>query len=192
MAILGGVIGKRRLRVVYLLGSLLALAASLHAPTAYAAAGDPPIGSPAGAVYALPLEQGRAEGAPKGRDGTAAGEGGAAQGESGSLYRSENNFGSSSHVPGVAVGGGGGSGGGPTSGGGGAAGGGGPLPGGGGAAGAAGAAVGGAALAAGAAADSGNTSVPGSIVLLAAIALLAAAVGVLSRRFARGRAEPTH
>jgi hypothetical protein len=82
------------------------------------ATGDPPTGSPAGAVYELPLERGRAEAAPKGggtaapgAEGDAAGANGAAAndpdgggesgGEEGSLYRSENNFGSSSHVPGM-------------------------------------------------------------------------------------------
>ncbi len=159
---------------------------SLHAPTAYAAPGDPPTGSPAGAVYELPLEQGRADGAPKGGGGTSAGGGGgsatsgggsttaagaAAAGEAGSLYRSENNFGSSSRVPGIAAATGG------SSGGPGAAG---------GAAGAAGAggAIAGAALA-GEATDAGNTSVGGSIALLVAIALVAIAAGLLSRRYAQ-------
>jgi hypothetical protein len=188
---------RRRLKVAYLLGSLLLLGASLHAPTAYAAAGDPPSGSPAGAVYELPLEQGRADGAPKGSGGTGAGAGGGGgstvqggggdstgeQGEAGSLYRSENNFGSSSQVPGVAaagvgVDGGGGGGGGAGSLGGAAAG---------GVAGAAGAAIAGAAVA-NRVPDAGNTSVSASIVLLGAVALLAAAVGVLSRRFSGGRA----
>ena len=72
-----------------------------------------------------PFEQGRADGAPKGTGGTSAGGpggqgGGGAGGGSesgggagtspgesgeGSVYRSENNFGSSSHVPGAAAGG---------------------------------------------------------------------------------------
>lgn len=184
---------RRRLKLAYLLVSLLLLAASLHAPTAYSAAGDPPSGSPAGAVYQLPLEQGRSDAAPKGGGGTAAtttgGEAGASGGgetagsaggagtsESGSLYRTENNFGSSSHVPGVASTGSptGGSGGPGTAGGGaGAA-----------AGGAAGAAIAGGAVAA-ETADTGNTSVGAGIVLIAAIALLAVAVGVLSRRFRR-------
>jgi hypothetical protein len=184
---------RRRFELAYLLGSLLLLPASLHSPTAYAAPGDPPAGSPAGAVYQLPLEQGRADAAPKGGGGTEAeagggtgastgggGSGGGGQSESGSLYRSENNFGSSSQVPGAAAagahagaGGGGAAGTGASAGGGSA---------GDGKAGAAGAAIAGGAVAA-ETADTGNTSVPASVVLLAAIGLLAIAVGVLSRRF---------
>lgn len=191
MTILDGMVRRRRFKAAYLLGSLLLLAASLHPPTAYSAPGDPPSGSPAGAVYQLPLEQGRSDAAPKGNGGTgaepggsgggtagsgAAGAGSASEGtgESSSLYRSENNFGSSSRVPGVAAAGGG-----PGSMSGGAAG--------GGQGGAAG--TGSAAIAAGVVAaetaDTGNTSIPASIVLLGAIALLAIAVGVLSRRYAR-------
>ncbi|HEX6665107.1 MAG TPA: hypothetical protein VF081_00750 [Solirubrobacterales bacterium] len=178
-----------------MIGSLLLLTASLHAPTAYAAPGDPPSGSPAGAVYQLPLEQGRADGAPKGSGGTGAGSGGEGggttqsstgatrgsggggaveQGEAASLYRSENNFGSSSHVPGLAATG--------KAGGGGATGTGASADAGG--AGVAGAAIAGSAVAA-ETSDAGNTSIPASVVLLGAIALLAVAVGVLSRRFAR-------
>jgi hypothetical protein len=174
---------------------MLLLAASLHPATAYSAPGDPPSGSPAGAVYQLPLEQGRSDAAPKGNGGTGAdaggsdtgeggsgggasgggnGGGGAAQGESSSLYRSENNFGSSSQVPGATAAGksGGSAGAGEAGGSGGG-----------------GSASGGSAAKAGNAAsaettDTGNTSVPASIVLLGTIALLAAGVGVLSRRFA--------
>jgi hypothetical protein len=122
--------------------AVLLLALLPHAGAAYGAStsavGDPPTGSPAGAVYELPFERGRAEAAPKGSGGTdapgaerdggggdgspAGGGGGDSQGagpsgggatepaeaaaaeaaeEEGSLYRSENNFGSSSHVPGT-------------------------------------------------------------------------------------------
>ena len=82
--------------------------------------GDPSVGSPAGAVYELPFEKGRQDAAPKGGgDGDAgsgedAGTGGpgsdessggseasAGEGTDGSLYRTENNFGSSSIVPGA-------------------------------------------------------------------------------------------
>jgi hypothetical protein len=185
MTILDEMVRRRRFKAAYLLGSLLLLAASLHPPTAYSAPGDPPSGSPAGAVYQLPLEQGRSDAAPKGSGGTgteAGGGGGGAgsgsasgqAGESGSLYRSENNFGSSSRVPGVAATG---------------TGGGNPGNASGGAAGVGGAGVGGAAIVGGIVAaetaDNGNTSIPASIVLLGAIALLAIAVGVLSRRYAR-------
>jgi hypothetical protein len=159
-----------------LLGSLLLLAASLHAPTAYSAPGDPPSGSPAGAVYELPLQQGRADGAPKGPGGGAGG--GSGQSEAGSTYRTENNFGSSSHVPGVAGGGAGNSGGG--AGGSGGAGSGDAANGGGASD---GNASGANAAVAAETADTGNTSVSAGIVLLGAIGLLAAAVGILSRRF---------
>jgi hypothetical protein len=181
VAILMWMVQWRRPKLAYLLVSLLLLPASLHPSTAYSAAGDPPSGSPAGAVYQLPLEQGRSDAAPKGsgepgvRSG---GDGGPSEAgrttssgdpsESGSLYRTENNFGSSSHVPGVTSTGGGGAGGATGGGGGGSA----AIPGG--------------AVAADAA-DTGNTSITAGIVLIAAIALLATAVGVLSRRF-RGRA----
>jgi hypothetical protein len=180
---------RRRLEVAYLLCSLLLLAASLHSSTAYAAPGDPPSGSPAGAVYQLPLEQGRSDAAPKGSGGTgpgtggggkggstgAAGAGSAEQAETGSLYRTENNFGSSSRVPGVAAAGAGAGGLSGNAGAGGAA-----APAGGG--GSRGATIAGGAIAA-ETAGTGNASVSASAVLLGAIALLAAAIGVLSRRF---------
>jgi molecular chaperone DnaK len=181
------------LKAAYLLGSLLLLAASLHPPTAYSAPGDPPSGSPAGAVYQLPLEQGRSDAAPKGNGGTGAEAGGDTGGraagadstgsatgadESGSLYRSENNFGSSSRVPGVAAARANGSSRGNASG---AAAAGGQSAG---SAGAGSAAIAGGVIAA-ETADTGNTSIPASIVLLGAIALLAVAVGILSRRYAR-------
>ena len=54
---------------------------------------DPTAGSPAGQVYELPFESGRGDAAP--RDARPA------SGSDGSAYRSENNFGSSSRVPGV-------------------------------------------------------------------------------------------
>jgi hypothetical protein len=190
MAILEPMLRRRRIEFAYLLGSLLLLPASLHAPTAYAAPGDPPSGSPAGAVYQLPLEQGRSDAAPKGSGGTGVtgGEGGtggganssngsgtASAGEAGSLYRSENNFGSSSHVPGVASTGGASPGGGSP----------------GGTAGGGGSAAAGGAIAAGTlaaeTADTGNTSIPAAVVLIAGIALLAIAIGILSRRFRASR-----
>lgn len=175
MAILERMIHRRRIKFAYLLGSLLLLAASLHAPTAYSAPGDPPSGSPAGAVYQLPLEQGRSDAAPKGGsvdgDGSVSGGSGGEDG-GGSLYRTENNFGSSSQVPGVAS----------TGGPGGAAGGDGGAAGG-----TAGAIAGGAVAAE--TTDTGNTSVTAGIVLIAAIALLAVAVGVLSRRARANRSS---
>ena len=175
---------RRRLTTALPLAPLLLLGFALHATTAYSAPGDPPIGSPAGSVYVLPLEQGRADAAPKGSGGTGAGGGsagaaggGASQpGETGSLYRSENNFGSSSRVPGLAaVGTGGGS----SGGAGGAATG---VPGSGaGGAGAGGAIIGGGAVAA-QVSDAGNTSPVAGIALLVGIGGIAVAVGVFSRR----------
>lgn len=167
--------------------TITTLALLTHAPAVYGAYSDPPLGSPSGAVYQLPLEQSRSDAAPK-SGGTSAG--GAADQENGttSLYRSENNFGSSSQVPGLPSSG---SGGGP----GGGAGGTGAVPGGavtgGGAAGGSGSGGGaapgaalGATTLAGAAelTDSGNASVPGSIALLIAIGVFAAAIGVFSSR----------
>lgn len=93
--------------------SLVALSAlAVFTPSSAAQdTGDPSAGSPAGAVYELPFEKGRRDAAPKGAghagagvtgtdgssaDGTATG----TEGTDGSLYRTENNFGSSSRVPG--------------------------------------------------------------------------------------------
>jgi hypothetical protein len=180
-----------------LLASLL-----LHAAAAYGAPGDPEAGSPSGGVYELPLEAGREDAAP-GSGGTTApetgGGGGTGQGsgsgegggeaaggegeEAGSNYRSENNFGSSSQVPGTGAGGAG-TGGAAA----GAAGGGGSGDGAGGAAGGGGGS--GAELDPTAAEvpDTGNTSVAGNLALLATILVLAALVGVfVARRRLRTR-----
>jgi hypothetical protein len=157
--------------------TIAALALLAHASPVYGAYGDPPIGSPSGAVYQLPFEQGRSDAAPKsGGTPTGSAGGGGAQGDgTTSLYRSENNFGSSSQVPGLPSSGGSG----PGTGGGIGGGAGNAAAG----AGGGGAALGGAALTGAVTlADSGNASVPGSIVLLAVIALFAAAIGVFSSR----------
>jgi hypothetical protein len=86
--------------------------------------GDPSAGSPPGVVYQLPLDRGRGDAAPtrKGgqngsgggsgnQSGSGSGSGSSSSGESDgadpSFYRSENNFGSSSRVPGVGGGAGG-------------------------------------------------------------------------------------
>jgi hypothetical protein len=177
---------RHRLVTALPLVPLLLLGFALHATTAYSAPGDPPVGSPSGSVYVLPLEQGRADAAPKGGGGSGAGGGsagadggGASQpSEAGSLYRSENNFGSSSRVPGLASAGfGAGSG---SSGAGGGA-----------ASGTAGSSVGGAAgagaiasgsIAAAEVSDVGNASPAAGIALLVGIGAVAVAVGVLSRR----------
>jgi hypothetical protein len=60
---------------------------------------DPSGNTPAGSVYELPVDKGRSDAAPGGEGG----EGGAQDGPlgNGSLYRSENNFGTSALVPGT-------------------------------------------------------------------------------------------
>jgi hypothetical protein len=55
---------------------------------------DPPSGSPAGAIYQLPVDTGRQDAAPR-PDGDGAG-----SGLPDSTFRSDNNFGTSSTVPG--------------------------------------------------------------------------------------------
>lgn len=176
-----------------LLASLL-----LHAGAAYGAPGDPEAGSPSEGVYELPLEKGREDAAP-GSGGTTAPEGGGGSGgsegsggggeeESPSNYRSENNFGSSSEVPGVGH---------PTAGGGGTNGeasgsgsaGAGQGSGTGGAASGDGKSAGGAEIERTAAEvpDTGNTSVAGNLALLAVIVLLAALAGVFAKRRLRTR-----
>ena len=185
-------------------GVLLVLLLS-HAAAAYGAAGDPEAGSPSGGVYELPLEKGRADAAPGGSGGTTApeegggdaeGGTGGGEGESGeagsggegeepgtSYYRSENNFGSSSHVPG-------------TDGGAGDAGAAGGAGGGSGGSGSAGGGDDGAGAGAGTdvdqvaaeVPDTGNTSVAGNVALLAALGVLAALVGgYFARRRLRTR-----
>lgn len=89
-------------------GLLAALGAlALIAPTASSAqepsATDPSPGSPSGTIYALPVDTGRIDAAPL---GASRGEGDAEDGGSGSdgvvsTFRSENDFGTSSVVPGA-------------------------------------------------------------------------------------------
>jgi hypothetical protein len=97
----------------FLLISLLAHAGAAYGASTPSSPSDPSAGSPAGSVYQLPFEEGRSDGAPKGTGGTSAGGGPGGGGNGGgpgtgasatgepSTYRSENNFGSSSEVPGV-------------------------------------------------------------------------------------------
>lgn len=184
---------KRCGLTVVLLLTLLAHGAAAYGASTPASPGDPPTGSPSGAIYQLPFEKGRADAAPKGGGGTSApGESGAAGGGSGaggasggggegeaSLYRSENNFGSSSRVPGNPsaadnAGGGGGS----ETGSAGAGGGNG-----------AGAIITGAAAGAAHATDSGNTSPAANIALLCVIGLIAGGVGIFAVRANRLRAQ---
>jgi hypothetical protein len=63
---------------------------------------DPQPGSPPGRVYELPVDTGRKDAAPRGGD--------SGTNPSGSTFRSENNFGTSAHVPGDPGGGNGGGG----------------------------------------------------------------------------------
>jgi hypothetical protein len=86
---------------MFLVGALLLLAGPSMAQTT----NDPSAGSPAGAIYQLPVGGGRADAAPKdggdGEGGSAAATGGSGGQTAGNdLYRSENNFGTSSRVPG--------------------------------------------------------------------------------------------
>jgi hypothetical protein len=164
--------------------SLLGLFA--HPAAAYAAPGDPAPGSPSAAVYELPFEQGRADAEPKG-----GGTGPVGAGGGDSHYRSENNFGSSSQVPGD-----------PAAGDAGAedANGGGDRPDDAGAGGADSSSEGtggegeaanewSSVSAAVAVADTGNTSLAATLALLAAIGLVALAVGALAARANRLRSR---
>jgi hypothetical protein len=167
---------------------LLANAAAAYGAQTPSSPSDPPAGSPSGSIYQLPLEEGRQDAAPKGSGGTAppgappggggndgGGSGSAGSEEAPSLYRSENNFGSSSEVPGAP---GDGEvprsdGSGPGSSGSGS---GGSLSGHG------GGGTGSAAASPGALTDSGNTSSAANIGLLLLIAALAIGIGVISVR----------
>jgi hypothetical protein len=91
------------LSVSLVVGAMLAPAATAQTT------GDPAAGSPPRAVYQIPLERGRSDAAPRKRSketAPSAGKGndGSGGSSSGSVYRSENGFGSSSHVPGSAGG----------------------------------------------------------------------------------------
>lgn len=91
---------------------LVAALSLIHPGAAYPLPGDPPAGSPGGVVYELPVERGRLDAAPVSRGGAAgggtaaAGGGASADEDESSLYRTENNFGSSAIVPGTAADGG--------------------------------------------------------------------------------------
>lgn len=171
------------IRLTRLLRYSLLLGLLAHPAAAYAAPGDPAPGSPSGAVYELPLEQGRSDAAPRGTGATAGG---------GSHYRSENDFGSSSRVPGHTAGeesGGGSTNGIDTD----AAG----TGGSGGGAGGTGTGEAGGDDASGSeksaagvqVVDTGNTSTAAALGLLAAIGAVAVAIGVLTARGGRLRAR---
>jgi hypothetical protein len=90
-----------QLRTILVLVSSLLIVSLLPAGASAQSSSDPSAGSPPGVVYQLPLAKGRTDAAPRGK-----GSGGSKADSSGSkgasLYRSENNFGSSSQVPGSA------------------------------------------------------------------------------------------
>ncbi|MGH2945013.1 MAG: hypothetical protein ACRDPC_01875 [Solirubrobacteraceae bacterium] len=83
---------------------LVALVALAAAPVAAQAqdpgAHDPEADSPSGVIYEIPLDTARRDAAPRGRGGGSS----PGPGDPVSSIRSENNFGSSSTVPGVAAG----------------------------------------------------------------------------------------
>jgi hypothetical protein len=70
---------------------------------------DPTPGSPSGTIYHLPVDTGRSDAAPHpvGKNGSTGGNTTSPDGEGtpGALYRSNNNFGTSSQVPGATSGG---------------------------------------------------------------------------------------
>ena len=153
-------------------------AAALLLPSAAAAqTADPAPGTPQGNQYEIPVQAGRHDAAPPKSQGKSGGGGS-------NLYRSDNNFGTSSVVPGDP---GGGTGGGT---GGGAAGGGGGGGGGGGVAGAAGAAAGtaGAAAAAANPLDTGSPSTGAAFTTLPLLIALGIVIGIAGVKMRR-RAE---
>ena len=111
----GMVTCMRFLGIASLLSLILALAPAGAAAQSHAAPSDPDADSPSGVVYELPLDQARKDAAPRkgggkgnGKKGSS-GNGSSGQGSdparSDTAIRSENNFGSSSQVPGVSGGG---------------------------------------------------------------------------------------
>ncbi|HSD24444.1 MAG TPA: hypothetical protein VLB79_08975 [Solirubrobacterales bacterium] len=161
---------RPRRAIAFVVASLLLLPSAAAAQT-----GDPSIGTPQANQYEIPVQAGRHDAAPpKDRGGSGGG----------SLYRSNNNFGSSSVVPGDPGGGGG------PAGGAGAGGGGGGV--------AAGAAGAGAAGAAGVAAaansndqnplDTGSPSTGAAYTTLPLIIILGIVIGIAGVRMRR-RAE---
>jgi hypothetical protein len=153
----------------------LATAAVLLFPSAAAAqTGDPSPGTPQANQYEIPVQAGRHDAAPP-KDQRSSG--------GGSLYRSNNNFGSSSVIPGDPGGGGGpaggaGAGGGSGSGGGGASG----------AAGAAGGAAGAAVAATRDVLDTGSPSTSAAYTTLPLIIILGIVIGIAGVKMRR-RAE---
>jgi hypothetical protein len=169
---LTSIISRSQLAVVLAAGALLLLPTTSAAQTLDPSAPSP--GTPQANQYQIPVQAGRHDAAPPKDQGSAGG---------GSLYRSDNNFGASSVVPGDPGGGGGG-----PAGGAGASGGGGVT-------GAVGGAVAGAAGAAGAAAasnhdvlDTGSPSTSAAFTTLPLIIALGVVIGIVGVRMRR-RAE---
>ena len=90
------------LRTLPVLVSLLLIVSLLPAGAAAQSSSDPAAGSPPSAVYQIPLGKARTDAAPRRKDAGASNTD-ASGSKGGSLYRSENNFGSSSEVPGSDV-----------------------------------------------------------------------------------------
>jgi hypothetical protein len=85
-----------------LIGGCLAAALLLPAGAAGQSSSDPEATSPSGTIYQIPLDTARGEAAPRhAPSGDGGGGGGSGSAQGGSNYRSENNFGSSSEVPGA-------------------------------------------------------------------------------------------
>jgi hypothetical protein len=86
-----------------------AVLAALWAPASAVAqspeATDPTAGSPSGTIYHLPVDTGRSDAAPR-PPGSGGGANPDDEGKPGALYRSDNNFGTSSQVPGAGANGG--------------------------------------------------------------------------------------
>ena len=157
----------------------LALAATgaLVLPSAAAAqTGDPSPGTPQANQYEIPVQAGRHDAAPTKDQASSGG---------GSLYRSNNNFGSSSVVPGDPGGGGGGPAGGAGAGGAGGGGGGGGVAG---AAGAAAGVAGAAVASSGDTLDTGSPSTSAAYTTLPLIIILGIVIGIAGVKMRR-RAE---
>jgi hypothetical protein len=160
------------LRTLPVLAIPLLIVSLLPAGAAAQSSSDPAAGSPPSAVYQIPFEKGRTDAAPRRKD-SGDSNADASGSKGGSLYRSENDFGSSSEVPGSASDAPGSAGGDPKDS---------KKP-----AGQSGTEVlgtGGTSLPS-AAVDSGGTSLPWSLGLLALIVVAGAGIGYLALRARR-------
>jgi hypothetical protein len=89
------------LRTLPVLAIPLLIVSLLPAGAAAQSSSDPAAGSPPSAVYQIPFAKGRTDAAPRRKD-SGDSNADASGSKGGSLYRSENDFGSSSEVPGSA------------------------------------------------------------------------------------------